>query len=32
MIHYPVLIPTGGEFEFAGEQFIICKKQLKGNS
>lgn len=28
-INYPVLVKTNGEFEFGGEQFIICKKKVR---
>jgi hypothetical protein len=29
MIHYPVLVNSDGEFEFGGEQFIICEKKFE---
>lgn len=29
IINYPVLVQFGGDFEFGGEQFIMCKKQTK---
>lgn len=29
IINYPVLVQSGGDFEFGGEQFIMCKKQTK---
>ena len=29
-IIYPMLTKTNGEFEFGGEQFVMCKKQFKG--
>lgn len=29
MINYPVLVKSNGEFEFGGEQFIMCKKKVK---
>ncbi|MCI1958991.1 MAG: hypothetical protein LKJ25_05130 [Clostridia bacterium] len=29
MINYPILVQSDGEFEFGGEQFIMCKKQIK---
>ena len=29
IINYPVLVDNNGEFEFGGEQFVMCKKQLK---
>ena len=32
MIHYPVLADGEGEFEFGGEQFVMCKKTMKGDS
>lgn len=28
-INYPVLVKTNGEFEYGGEQFIICQKQFR---
>ena len=28
-INYPVLVKANGEFEFGGEQFIICKKKFR---
>lgn len=30
IINYPVLTDGTGEFEFAGEPFIMCKKKLRG--
>lgn len=29
MINYPVLVKSNGEFEFGGEQFIMCQKKIK---
>ena len=29
MINYPVLVKSDGDFEFGGEQFIICHKKYK---
>lgn len=29
MINYPVLVKLNGEFEFGGEQFIMCQKKTK---
>lgn len=29
MVHYPVLVESDGEFEFGGEQFIICQKKFE---
>ena len=29
IINYPVLVKSDGEFEFGGEQFIMCQKQFK---
>lgn len=29
IINYPVLVSSNGDFEFGGEQFIMCRKKLK---
>ncbi|MEY8339475.1 hypothetical protein AALB16_15900 [Lachnospiraceae bacterium 62-35] len=29
IINYPLFVPSDGEFEFGGEQFIMCKKKYK---
>lgn len=29
MMNYPVLVKSNGEFEFGGEQFIMCQKKIK---
>ena len=29
MINYPVLVKSGGDFEFGGEQFIMCHKKYE---
>jgi len=29
IINYPVLVKSDGEFEFGGEQFIMCQKKFK---
>lgn len=29
IVSYPVLVNSDGEFEFAGEEFIMCKKQIE---
>lgn len=29
LLHYPALVKEEGEFEFAGEQFIMCKKEIR---
>ena len=29
MINYPVLVKSGGDFEFGGEQFIMCYKKYE---
>ena len=29
IIHYPVLVPSNGEFEFGGEQFIMKTKKVE---
>ena len=29
MIQYPLLVESHGEFEFGGEQFIMCQKKIK---
>lgn len=29
MVYYPVLVESDGEFEFGGEQFIICQKKFE---
>lgn len=29
MINYPILVKSNGEFEFRGEQFIMCQKKIK---
>lgn len=31
VIHYPVLTDGEGEFEFGGEQFVMCKKTVEGD-
>ena len=28
-INYPVRVETNGEFEFGGEQFVMCKREYK---
>ncbi len=28
MINYPILVKSNGEFEFGGEQFIMCQKKI----
>lgn len=28
-INYPILVKSNGEFEFGGEQFIMCQKKVK---
>lgn len=29
LINYPAIVECGGDFEFGGEQFIMCKKKLE---
>lgn len=31
IINYPVLVKSDGEFEFGGEQFIMCQKKYEGD-
>ena len=31
IIHYPVLTDGEGEFEFGGEQFVMCEKTIEGD-
>lgn len=29
IVNYPMRVPSGGEFEFGGEQFVMCQKKVK---
>ena len=30
-INYPQRVDTDGEFEYCGEQFVMCKKEIGGD-
>ncbi len=31
-INYPQMVSDGGEFTYGGKQFIMCEKEVEGNS